>query len=91
MNRTDIIKAVSKQSGMTIRKSKKVVTAIIEAMQDELKGDNEVIIRGFGRFYTRNKRERMARNPKTGEPAVVTARRAIMFKPAKTWKEELNR
>ena len=33
----------------------------------------------------------MARNPKTGEPAVVPARRVVTFRPSRALKEGVNR
>lgn len=39
-----------------------------------------VRINGFGTFSVKMTPERMGRNPNTGEPAVITARRRVSFK-----------
>ena len=37
-------------------------------------------LRSFGKFNVRSKRERVGRNPRTGEEATVTARKVLTFK-----------
>jgi integration host factor subunit beta len=40
-------------------------------------------VRGFGTFKIRQRRTRMARNPRTGTPVEVSARPVPVFKPSK--------
>ena len=49
---------------------------------DELVGGVGVELRSFGVFYVRSKSQRVGRNPRTGEPAQITARRRISFRPS---------
>jgi hypothetical protein len=46
-----------------------------------------VELRGFGSFRTRERGPRRGRNPKTGEPVDVPAKRVPYFKPGKELKE----
>lgn len=46
--------------------------------------DEPVKLRGFGTFKTRNKRQRIGRNPKTGIDAIITPRRVITFHASPT-------
>jgi len=39
-------------------------------------------LRGFGTFYIRDKKQRIGRNPKTKEDAIITPRRVVKFKSA---------
>jgi len=55
-----------------------VLNEIITALANE----EEVKLHEFGVFKVRHKRERVARNVKTGESATVTARRVVTFKPS---------
>ena len=57
--------------------------------KDDIK-DGKVTIRGFGRFITRDKAQRDGRNPKTGEPAIITARRVVKFKAYDPFKQQVN-
>jgi integration host factor subunit beta len=40
-------------------------------------------VRGFGTFKIRQRKTRMARNPRTGAPVEVSARPVPVFKPSK--------
>ena len=50
-----------------------------EASEALVRGE-PVKLRSFGKFNVRSKRERVGRNPKTGEEATVTPRRVLTFK-----------
>ena len=47
-------------------------------------------LRGFGAFSTRARDARTGRNPRTGEPVDVSAKRVPYFKPGKEMRERLN-
>jgi integration host factor subunit beta len=47
----------------------------------------KVELRGFGSFRTRERGPRRGRNPKTGAPVDVPAKRVPYFKPGKELKE----
>ena len=48
-------------------------------------------ISSFGSFSVRDKAPRWGRNPKTGEPALIGARRVVVFKPSPTLKRRIDR
>lgn len=53
-----------------------------------IQGDR-IEARGFGVFEVKKTNPRNARNPRTGEPVFVPARRKVMFKPGKVLKGAL--
>ena len=61
----------------------RVVDAFLEAVKEALADQHNIEIRGFGTFKIRNRKTRMARNPRTGEPVEVAARPVPVFKPSK--------
>jgi len=61
----------------------RVVDAFLEAVKEALADQHNIEIRGFGTFKIRNRKTRMARNPRTGEPVEVGARPVPVFKPSK--------
>ena len=67
-----------------------IVLAVLDSIKQGLIDEGKVTIRGFGCFNTRKKSKRMGRNPKTGEPAVITARRVIKFKAYDAFKNQVN-
>ena len=50
----------------------------------------DVVIRDFGKFTTKLRDARTARNPQTGETIEVPAKYALTFKPTSTLKAEIN-
>ena len=67
------------------------VEAAIEELTAALAAEEEVRIVNLGSFVLRDKVARPGRNPKTGEPAVVPARRVVAFRPSRKLKEGVNR
>ena len=58
----------------------------IEAIAERLAAGETVMISGFGSFGGRDKRSRVGRYPRTGEPAPVPARRIVTFRPSQVLK-----
>jgi integration host factor subunit beta len=89
MTKADLVERVTQQVSETAgpRISKKdcaqVVDAFLDAIKDALKEQKNIEVRGFGTFKIRQRKTRMARNPRTGTPVEVSARPVPVFKPSK--------
>jgi integration host factor subunit beta len=89
MTKADLVERVtetiSETAGPMISKKDcaRVVDAFLDAIKDALKEQKNIEVRGFGTFKIRNRKTRMARNPRTGEPVEVSARPVPVFKPSK--------
>ena len=70
--------SISKQNGHQI--------LFIEASAALNRGE-KIELRGFGSFRLRERDARRGRNPKTGEPVDIPAKRVPYFKPGKELKE----
>jgi integration host factor subunit beta len=68
-----------------------VVNTIFEAMIEALRNDERIEIRGFGSFQVKLREAREGRNPKTGEPVHISAKRTPFFKVGKELKEMVDR
>lgn len=66
------------------------VNLIIKTMSEAIARDERIEVRGFGAFSLNHLKPRIGRNPKTGEPVTLPARRSIHFKPGKELKESVN-
>ena len=75
---------------LTQREIEGVVTALFDNITDQLAKGGRVELRGFGAFSTRQRDARVGRNPRTGEPVDVDAKRVPYFKPGKEMRERLN-
>jgi integration host factor subunit alpha len=50
----------------------------------------DVKISSFGTFIVRNKKERVGRNPKTGEEVPITARQVVTFRSSNVLKSQVS-
>jgi nucleoid DNA-binding protein len=91
MTREHLTNTVAKQLKMTQVEAYDIVIAVLESIKQGLVKEGKVTIRGFGCFSARNKSKRIGRNPKTGEPAVIKARRVVKFKAYDPLKQEVNK
>jgi integration host factor subunit alpha len=66
------------------------VDEVIEEICDAIIRDGEVKLSNFGTFKVLSKNERMGRNPKTHLEHVISARKAVSFKPAAGLKRKIN-
>lgn len=71
--------------------SKKQATAIMEALISLAykEAKNKFTVPGLGKLVLRNQKARMGRNPKTGEPIKIAAKRVVKFRVAKAAKEAI--
>ena len=75
---------------LTQREVEGVVGALFDSITDQLAKGGRVEFRGFGAFSTRQRDARVGRNPRTGDPVSVDAKRVPYFKPGKEMRERLN-
>ena len=90
MVRAELVREISKKLDATDVYSDFILGTVLEQFTEGLKSDGVVSIRGFGKFLVQTKKERMGRNPKTGDPALIPARKRGGFKSSKQLKEALN-
>jgi len=89
MTKADLVERVTAQisrtAGPMISKKDcaRVVDAFLEAIKEALQEQKNIEVRGFGTFKIRQRKTRMARNPRTGSPVEVSARPVPVFKPSK--------
>ena len=90
MNRTELVDAVSTDTGLTRQQAEAALAAIVYEVTAGVRGGNPVRITGFGTFKLRERKARRGRNPQTGEPVKVKASKGIGFTPGVKLKADLN-
>jgi len=90
MNKRDLVDAVAARTGGPKTDAAVAVDAVFSAITDAMKKRDKIAISGFGAFEARFVNERMARNPRTGEPIPVPAHYAPKFKPGKGLKDAIS-
>ena len=90
MTRDQLTNNVAKELNISNTEANTTVLTVLAAIKQGIIIDGRVTIRGFGCFKARYKSKRMGRNPKTGEPVIITARRVIKFKAYDAFKNQVN-
>ena len=88
MTKAELVEKVSeKVEGLTKKQTEVIINTIFDGIKDALSAGDKIEIRGFGSFKIRERREREGRNPKTGSPVSVPAKKVPFFKAGKELKE----
>jgi DNA-binding protein HU-beta len=87
MNKVDLVRSALERVEMKRADAVALVDGIFDDITNACIGGEPVKIPGFGQFKVRDRAARIARNPATGEPVKVPAKRVFKFLPAKALKE----
>ena len=87
VTKKELIEVVAKKANLTNKASKEAVKVFLNSIRDSLKRGEKVVISGFGTFSLRTRKQKKGRNPKTGEPMMIAARRAPGFTAGKSLKK----
>ena len=90
VKRANLCKAVYRQCKLSHTESMKLVESVLKEIKDCLERGETVKLSSFGSFFVRQKGRRMGRNPKTGEPALISERRVLVFKPSDILIQRIN-
>jgi integration host factor subunit beta len=85
MTKADLVQQAAEAigPGVTKKDCALVVDAFLNSIKDALAEHKNIEIRGFGTFKVRERKSRLARNPRTGDPVEVPPRAVPVFKPSK--------
>jgi len=83
----DLVQRMVDKFGMTKKESSEVLTWLTEEIVHNLKNGFQVKIAGLGTFKVRERKARVALNPKTGEKINLPSKRVPRFTPSKDLKE----
>jgi len=90
VTRADLAEAVYREIGLSRSESSELVEAVIDNISAALLRGEHVKLAGFGTFSLRDKKERIGRNPKTGEAVPITPRRVLVFKASQVMRERVD-
>ena len=89
--RNDLAIKLRDKFGFTMSQSEKLVDLIFNEISEALVNGEEVKFAGFGTFKILDKSARIARNPRTGETAIVSARRFTSFHPSNEFRTRVSK
>jgi len=91
MNKAELIEALASKAGLQKQEAKRALDAYIEIVTEQMSKKEEITLIGFGSLIPRPQSQRLARNPKTGEPVMIKPRTTVKFKPGKYLLEAMNK
>lgn len=90
MTKAELVEDVAKAAELTKKDAERLVEIVFESIIETLNQGEKIELRGFGSFRVRERGARRGRNPKTGDPVNIPAKRVPYFKPGKELKELIN-
>src|SRR5437016_12207126 len=90
MTKADLVDDVANAAELTKKDAERLVEIVFESIIESLNQGEKIELRGFGSFRVRERGARRGRNPKTGQPVSIPAKRVPYFKAGKELKELIN-
>lgn len=89
ITRNDLATVLRNRFGLTSTDAYKMIDVIFDEIGESLVNGEDVKFSGFGTFKILTKSARVGRNPKTGVPAVISARRVATFRPSTEFRKRV--
>jgi DNA-binding protein HU-beta len=79
MTKSELIQSVARETGLSQSQANKVVNSVFDQIARALQNGEEVRLTRFGTFRTLETKERIGRNPRTGQEITIPAGRRVSF------------
>ena len=86
MTKQDLVNEVAK-IGITKKEAAATIDAVFDVVKDALAAGDKVSLVGFGSFSVKERAAREGRNPRTGKPLKIAAKKVPVFKAGKALKD----
>jgi DNA-binding protein HU-beta len=86
MNKSELVQHIAKDAELSKSSAAAAVDSFFNGVTKALKKGDSITFVGFGTFKTSQRKARTARNPQTGAPIKIKARRVVRFTAGKTLK-----
>ncbi|MDZ7823782.1 MAG: HU family DNA-binding protein [Ahrensia sp.] len=90
MNKNELAGAVAEKTGMAKGEAATAVDAVFDVITETLKSGGDVRVLGFGNFVVQQRAATTGRNPMTGQPVEIPAKRVPKFSAGKGLKDSVN-
>ncbi len=90
MNKAQLIDSIASEANLTKADAKKALDAFIKTTTDALKKGDRVALVGFGSFSVSERSARTGRNPQTGNPITISAKKVVKFKAGSDLADAVN-
>ncbi len=90
MKKVELVVSVAEKAGLTKADATRAIDAFVETISETLAKGDKVPVAGFGTFAVSERAAREGRNPRTGEPVKIEARKVVSFKAGSALKDAVN-
>jgi nucleoid DNA-binding protein len=87
LNKRDLVGKIAKEAGITKSKAEAAFNSMVGGITASLKKGQKVMLVGFGTFSVAKRKARTGRNPQTGAPIKIAARKVPKFTPGSDLKK----
>jgi DNA-binding protein HU-beta len=89
MTQAQIVTSLAEKCDVNKRIAKDLLDNLAELAVKETKKNGVFVVPGIGRLVKSDRKARMGRNPATGEPIKIPAKRVVKFRVAKACKDAI--
>jgi len=90
MNKSELVSKMAELAGVTKVQAERGLDALIQAITEAVEKGSAVRLVGFGSFEVVRRAERKGRNPRTGEPLKIEAKKVVKFRAGKRLREPVS-
>lgn len=90
MTKDQFIKEMAQRGNMKVIEADRVFNLFIDTLKYSIKKYGVVKIKGFGKFFVKEHKERIGRNMSTGEPMTIPKHNTVKFTVSDVFKDSLN-
>ena len=91
MNKAQLVEFVANKTGSSKRQSEECLDIVVNAITKSVAKGEKVTLVGFGTFERRDRRARKGRDPRTGTPIDIPAKKVPAFSAGKQFKQAVNK
>jgi len=90
LTKVHIVEELFAKGGFTKAQSAQIIDTLFELIKRTLENGEDVLISGLGKFSVKEKQPRKGRNPQTGEPMKLPAKKVVTFKCSAVLRARMN-
>lgn len=87
MSKSQVVAEMSEKCAMSKKDAATFLETLSKLAETEVKKAGEFVLPGFGKLVKMHRKERMGRNPATGQPVKIAAKTVVKFRLAKSMKD----
>ena len=89
MTKSELLSSLAEQTGLKKTEVSSVMDSLVSTVYKTLKKEKKIKLEGLGVLQLKDRKARMARNPRTGETVKVPAKKVVKLRVTKDMKEAI--